>query len=434
MDTSGYARWFRDSTPYISKHRNRTFVVLLDGAAFNSVNLVNIVHDLALMHVLGAKLVVVHGARPQLDAALGKAEFHDGRRVTPADALNTVVGIFGQLRVQLEATFSSGLPSSPLRQTDIAVVNGNFVTARPVGVIDGTDHQLTGRTRKVHSRRIRSALDSGALVLLSPLGYSPSGQAFNLASDELAADVALALDADKLVIFNAADALYDSDGQRLSVLGPSELDGFLGGRDDADVNHLHCALRACRGGVKDIHLVGYEKDGALLNELFTAYGDGTQITESHHELIRPATQDDVASIVEMIRPLEERGVLVRRSRDRLEQEIGHFLVADLDRNVVGCCAIYPYGDAAELACVAVHPSYRDSERPSIGSALLDAGERAARAEGAKSLFVLTTQTHDWFVEHGFVDKGPDALPAPKQALYNYQRSAHVMMKSLDASK
>jgi len=408
-------------------------VVLLDGAAFNSPNLVNIVHDLALMHVLGARLVLIHGSRPQLDAALPDSLFHHGRRVTRAADLPKVLGVFGEQRVTLKALFSGGLPSSPLRRSDIAVMSGNFITAQPVGIIDGTDHELTGKTRRVHIRRINAVLDAGALALMSPLGYSPSGQVFNMASDELATDVAVALGADKLVIFNHADALRDAAGQRLSVLSPADLDAFLGDPDDMDKNHLRCAVRACRGGIQDVHLVGYAKDGALLAELFTAEGSGTQITESNHELIRPATLDDVASIVDMIRPLEERGILVRRSRDRLEAEISHFLVADIDSNVVGCCAIYPYEDTAELACVAVHPSYRDYDYPAIGPALLEAGERHARAAGAKTLFALTTQTHDWFVEHGFKDRGIDALPAPKQALYNYQRNAHVLTKSLDST-
>ncbi len=435
MDTSGYARWFRDSTPYISRHQNSTFVVLLDGAAFDSANLANIVHDLALVHVLGARLVLVHGARPQLDSTLDASAFHNGRRVTRAEDLPAITGIYGELRARLEAMFSTGLPSSPLHQTDIAVIGGNFITAQPLGVVDGVDHQLTGQTRKVHTRRLRTALDSGALVLLSPIGYSPSGQAFNLASDELATDVALALGADKLVIFNAAEALTDTAGERLSVMSPSQLDAYLSQHSGTDVNHLHCASRACRGGVKNTQLVSYEKDGALLNELYTASGDGTQITESLHELIRPATQEDVASIVEIIRPLEDAGVLVRRSRDRLEQEIAHFLVAEIDHTVVGCCAVYPYEKTAELACIVTHPSYRERQKdtgmPGIGSALLEAAELTARGAGATELFALTTKTRDWFIENGFTDNTPDALPAPKQALYNYQRNSQVMTKPLD---
>jgi amino-acid N-acetyltransferase len=410
-------------------HRDRTFVVLLDGAALAHPNLTNIVHDLALVHVLGARVVLVHGARPQIDAELADGSFHHNRRITRAADLSQVLSVISSLRVQLEALFSTGLPTSPLRQTDIAVISGNFVTAKPVGILDGVDHEFTGATRKIHKKRISAALDSGALVLLSPLGYSPSGQVFNLAADELATDTALALGAEKLIVFNPTGALTDPAGNRLSILSPAELDALVDGHRDA--GHLQSVLRASRGGVKRCHILNFEIDGALLSELFTASGHGTQVTETHHELIRPATPGDIAGIVEIIRPLEDAGVLVRRPRDRLEEEIKHFLVAAIDDNVVGCCAVYPCGDAAELACVAVHPSYRDTRDPGIGACLLEAAEHAAAAMGASMLFALTTRTRDWFVENGFADASLDALPAPRQALYNYQRSSRVMTKRLN---
>ncbi len=445
MAENDYAQWFRDSTPYISKHRNRTFVVLLDGealAADNAGNLTNIVHDLALVHVLGARLVLVHGARPQLDEALSgpgataAAAFHNGRRITRDSDLPTVLRVFGELRARLEALFSTGLPTSPLRDVEISVIGGNFITARPVGILDGVDHELTGRVRRVHSERLRRIIDSGAIALLSPLGYSPSGQVFNLASDELATDVALALNADKLIVFTAADGLTAPDGRRISQMTPAELHNQVA----SGAEHLSSVLRAARGGVASCQLVSWAADGALLRELYTASGSGTQVQENAGAFIRPAGAADVAHIVEVIRPLEESGALVRRNRDRLEEEIDHFLVAEIDRNVVGCCAVYPFGDSAELACVAVHPSYRDGPAGTsgageravrVGSSLLAAAEERARQSGASQLFALTTQTRDWFLDQGFSEAGLDALPAPKQAMYNYQRNARVMTKALN---
>jgi amino-acid N-acetyltransferase len=443
-----YAQWFRDSTPYISKHQNRTFVVFLDGEALaldsnRSGSLTNIVHDLALVHVLGARLVMVHGARPQLDEALtsaGPDSFHNGRRITREDDLPTVLRVFGELRARLEALFSTGLPTSPLRDVDISVISGNFITARPVGILDGVDHELTGRVRRVHAERLTRVLDSGAIVLLSPIGYSPSGQVFNLAADELAADVALSLNADKLIVFTEADGLTGPSGERISQMTPAELHNQVA----AGADHLASVLRAARGGVASCQLVSWAADGALLQELYTAAGSGTQIQEDAGAFIRPAGAADVAHIVEVIRPLEESGALVRRNRDRLEEEIAHFLVADIDRSVVGCCAVYPFGEMAELACVAVHASYRDGpdsvaagnvgagERSArVGSSLLAAAEERARQSGASALFALTTQTHDWFLDQGFEEAGLDSLPAPKQAMYNYQRNATVMIKALD---
>jgi amino-acid N-acetyltransferase len=435
VDTSGYARWFRASTPYISAHRNRTFVVLLGGEAITHANLANIVHDLALLHVLGVRLVLIHGARPQIDEALPDSRFHGARRITDRDSMDTLLGVYGRIRATLEAQFSTGLPTSPLRNAEISTVTGNFTVARPIGVLDGVDHLFTGQVRRVHAERIRSLLDARSLVILSPLGYSPSGQVFNLAADELAAEVAIALAADKLIMFDADGYVKDEAGRNRPELVPAELETLLDrtAPEPYVANQLRAMLRACRGGVPRCHLVSYAEDGALLQELFTARGHGTELLEQHADAVRPARPEDVAGIVEVIRPLEEAGVLVRRDRDRLELEVGNFHVAVLDGIVVGCCALYPVEDAAELACVAVHQAYRGSGvKPGIGERLLAAAETAARAAGIRTLFVLTTQTRDWFAEHGFEDAAIDALPAPRQALYNYQRNSKVMIKHLES--
>lgn len=434
MDTGGYAQWFRASTPYISAHRNRTFVVLLSGEAIDHGNLGNIVHDLALLHVLGVRLVLVHGARPQIDSALPDCRFHGHRRITDRDSLETVVGVYGQVRAKLEGFFSTGLPTSPLRNADIATITGNFVVAQPVGVLDGIDHLYTGQVRSVHVARMRSALDARSLLLLSPVGYSPSGQAFNLASDEMAAEIAVALKADKLIMFDEHGYVRDAEGRNVTNLTPAQLDELLDQTSPGNVNQLRAMLKACRAGLPRGHLVSFAEDGAVLQELFTAQGHGTQVSEQSARGVRAARLDDVAGIVELIRPLEESGVLVRRDRDRLEQEIDNFLVAELDGIVVGCCALYPFDGAGEIACVAVHDAYRRSAiRPGIGASLLQAAEERARGAGMDRLFLLTTQTRDWFLEHGFVDAHIDDLPGPKQALYNYQRNSKVMIKPVGPS-
>lgn len=471
MKTDEYARWFRASTPYINAHRGRTFVVLLSGEALLHANLTNIVHDLALLNVLGVRLVIVHGARPQIDAALPGSAFHTHqgikRRITDAEAMNTVAGVYGQLRAELEALFSTGLPSSPLHNTEIQLVTGNFVTAKPIGILDGVDHALTGQARRIRAGGIHRALDTGAIVLLSPIGYSPSGQVFNLATDELAGQTAVALRADKLIAFDKQPYLPGANGKRLANLAPGELPETLSriapaaspdqraplaiAPVDASTRRtLRACLQAVAGGVASGQMVSYAEDGALLAELFTAEGVGTQIMDQDRRMVRRAQARDVADIVEIIRPLEEAGTLVKRSRDRLEREIDHFFVAEVDGVIAGCCALYPAAPATEagaaeafaaadtqataragveLACVAVHPAHRGGE-PGIGQQLLTAAEHAAREGGYDHLFALTTQAQDWFVENGFREARSAALPAPKQALYNYRRNSKVLIKSL----
>ncbi len=429
METNAYARWFRGSTPYISAHRYRTFVVLLSGEALQHVNLTNIVHDLALLHVLGVRLVLVHGARPQIEQALPESFYHEHRRVTDEPAMGAITAVHGQLRARLEALFSTGLPNSPLHNVNIAVVGGNFVVAKPIGVVDGVDHLFSGEVRRVETGRIRTALDNNALVLISPLGYSPSGQAFNLNSEDLATALAITLQADKLIVFDDMRFVADDQGRRISTLTPGGLDSHFSDLDTPKQNRLRQLQQAVRGGVTKSHLVSFEDDGALLAELFTAEGIGTQIVEQQGRGIRPAQPEDVAGIVEVIRPLEESGALVRRERDRLEQEIGNFLVAELDGIVVGCCAVYPFGEQAELACVGVHANYQLGN--GIGPSLLEAAEQRAAEGGATQLFALTTQARDWFVEQGFSVTTPEHLPQQKQRLYNWQRNSVVMVKPLN---
>ncbi len=430
METNAYARWFRGSTPYISAHRGKTFVVLLPGEAQAHVNLTNIVHDLALLHVLGVRLVLVHGARPQIEHALPESFYHNHRRVTDASAMSTISAVHGQLRSRLEALFSTGLPNTPLHNVEVPVVSGNFVIAQPFGIVDGVDHGFTGSVRRVEKQRVSAALDSGALVLQSPAGYSPSGQAFNLAAAELAAHMAAALDADKLIVFSAESYLGDERSERVSTFTPAELSAYAATAEPDIASDLGWLGQAVVDGVDKAHLVSYVDDGALLAELFTAEGVGTQIVPTPRKGIRQAELEDVTDIVEMIRPLEEAGVLVRRERDRLEQEVGNFMVAAIDGVVVGCCAVYAYDDQAELACVVVHESYRKRSGAGIGRTLLEAAENQARNEGADTLFVLTTKTRDWFTEQGFIEAEPDTLPERKQSLYNWQRNSVVMRKPL----
>lgn len=436
-DPTQYARWFRDSTPYISTHRRKTFVILLGGDAIVHDNITHIVHDLALLSVLGVRVVLVHGARPQIDAAVDAAgltpQFHDHRRITDQQTIVQVESAVARVRVRIEGLFSMGLPNTPLHNTKIHVLSGNLVTARPFGVVDGIDHLFTGRVRRIHSERIHQMLNDHCIVLLSPLGYSPSGEAFNLSSEELATDVAIALGADKLITFDGVSAVTDADGAPISDLSPSELDSLLDTATLDETTRLRLTelLRACRAGVSRTHLIGFRDDGALLQELYTAAGCGTQISEDGFQHIRRATAEDVAGIVELIRPLEIAGVLVRRPRDRLEREIDRFFVAELDGNIIGCCALYPFEEerCGELACLATHPSYRVDAKEH-GAALVRKIEAEAKRLGLDQLFLLTTQTRDWFKEQGFVDATVDELPAPRKAVYNFQRNSAVMLKRL----
>ncbi|QSA97975.1 amino-acid N-acetyltransferase [Methylococcus sp. EFPC2] len=430
-------RWFRDSSPYIHAHRGRTFVVSFGGEAVADGLFANLVHDFALLNSLGVRLVLVHGIRPQIEQRLQargiEARYHRGLRITDAIALDCVKEAAGAVRVEIEALLSMGLANSPMAGACIRVASGNFVVARPRGVCDGVDFGQTGVVRRVDVEGVRGQLEQGNVVLLSPVGYSPTGEVFNLSAEEVATAVAIALDADKLLLLTEEECRAAADDKAFRQLTTDEADLLLTRSDSlaGDIApHLRAAVMACRGGVKRAHLVDRHQDGAVLLELFTRDGVGVLVSTSPFEEMRLAQLGDIGGICDLIRPLEAAGVLVQRTRERLETEIDDYTVIERDGMVVGCAALhaYPEESAGELACVALHEDYRGEGR---GDRLLDYIERRARERGLRRLFVLTTQTTHWFREHGFEPAGLDDLPSARRALYNHNRNSKILFKSLD---
>ncbi len=433
-----FIRWFRGSTPYINTHRGRTFVVFLDGRAFASEQLPGIVQDLALLSSLGVRLAVVLGARPQIDKALTERNlectFSRGQRITTAAALEAIIMTIGAMKIQMESLLSTGLPNTPMYNTNIQMASGNYVFGKPMGVVDGVDHLFTGAVRRIHQTLLRRHLYDGAIALLTPLGYSISGEVFNVPSEQVAAAAAAAVEADKLIMLTD-DPILTRGGQMISSLTSDELRAHAAERklppDSIAALRISVLLQAGQAGTPRCHLVDPRTDGALLLELFSHQGIGTQIAERSGEVIRQARLADIGGILELIEPLEQSGVLVRRGRDRLEQEITHFQVADMDGLITGCAALYPVttGHLAELACIVSHPEYRGRGR---GDALLQAVEKKASALGFKQLMVLTTMTEHWFAERGFLLTPITGLPDAKRNLYNYQRKSKVLIKTIGA--
>ena len=431
-DTTAYVQWLRQSSPYINAHRGKTFVIMLEGDAIEHENFPTVVQDIALLNSLGVHLVLVHGARPQIDAALQllhiESRFHNDLRITDAAALNAVKAAVGMVKADVESRLSVGLPNSPMHGARIRVVSGNFVTAKPLGVIDGVDFQHTGEVRRIEHQAIAELLAQRNIVLLSSAGYSPAGDMFNLAVEDVAQQAAVSLRADKLIILGRNAGLLDADGNTLEDLTCLDLEQLLPGLKGESRNHADAALKAVRKGVPRVHLLSYAEDGALLQELFTRAGHGTLVSQHAYDQLRAARSDDVAGILELLRPLEEQGILVRRSRELLESEIQRFYVIERDGMITACAALYPYSDdQAELACVAVHSDYRGTSR---GAQLLEQIEQEARRRQYKQLFVLTTRTAHWFIEHGFIAGNVSELPQERQRLYNWQRNSKVFFKSL----
>lgn len=429
-----YVNWLRHATPYINAHRDCTFVVMLPGEGLEHANFGNIVHDLVLLHSLGVRLVLVHGSRPQIEARLQarglQPRYHRGLRVTDAPTLDAVVDAVGGLRLMIEARLSMDIAASPMQGARLRVAGGNLVTARPIGVVEGVDYQHTGEVRRIDRQGIERLLDERRIVLLSSLGYSPTGEIFNLACEDVAMSAAIELQAEKLILFGAEQGILADDNSLIRELRSQQAaPHVLRLGSDYQGELLDAAAQACRQGVRRSHIVSYAEDGALLNELFTRDGAGTLVTQEQLEQLREADINDVGGLLELIRPLEEKGILVRRSREVLEREIGQFTIVERDGLIVACAALYPVPDSdwGELACLAVHPEYRQGGR---GDDVLARIEQRARAQGLKTLFVLTTRTAHWFQERGFTASSVERLPPARASLYNFQRQSKVFEKPL----
>jgi len=431
--------WFRASTTYINAHRNKVFVVLLSGESLSDGNFSNIVYDLSLLHSLGVRLVLVHGARPQISAALEEkghvSQYHRNLRITPPECIEIVKQTVGGLSVTLESMFSMGMYNSPMQGADIRLCHGNYVTAKPLGIHDGVDFYHTGVVRRIQSAAIEQQLAGDNIVMLSNLGYTLSGEVFNLSAEEVATETAIALKADKLILLIPGDGVMDEDGKLVASLTEDNAGAYaarLAQAADADsrciARALQAALRAYRHEVHRSHLISFKQNGALLRELFTREGSGSLISKDNFDKLRDAGIEDVAGILSIIKPLEESGALVHRSRELLENEIANFKVIELEGAIIACAALYPIAEGSgEVACIGIDPHYQGN---GLGDRLLASMEARARATGIERLFVLTTVTSHWFLEKGFEEVGTAQLPEARRKLYNFQRKSKVLRKML----
>ncbi len=440
-----FVPWFRSVAPYIHKFRHQTFVIGLTGEALAAGKLHSIAQDLAMIKAMGVKIVLVHGFRPQVNEQL-HAKGHQGKyahgiRITDSVALDCAQEAAGQLRFEIEAAFSQGLPNTPMADSTVRVISGNFVTARPVGIVEGINFEHSGVVRKVDVAGIQRSLDMDALVLLSPFGFSPTGEAFNLNMEEVATSVAVALKSDKLIFMTEIAGLRVRPEEPQSEDNPLDTELPLAQAKEllarvppsqrpSDIAfYLQHCVKACQGGVERSHIIPFAVDGALLLEIYVHDGIGTMVVDEKLEELREATADDVAGILQLIEPFEKDGTLVKRDRTEIERDVANYTIIEHDGVIFGCAALYPYPEArtAEMAAVTVSPQ---SQSTGDGEKLLKRIEQRARNLGLESLFVLTTRTMHWFIKRGFVQVDPDWLPEARKRKYNWDRRSQVLVKRL----
>jgi amino-acid N-acetyltransferase len=323
----------------------------------------------------------------------------------------------------------------------VRIVSGNFITARPVGIVDGVDFLHSGLVRKIDTAGILRSLDFGAMVLLSPFGFSPTGEAFNLTMEEVATSVAIELQADKLIFLTEVPGIRKDPAAPESEDNPVNTEITLASAErmlaalppaqqptDTAFYLQHC-VKACKAGVDRSHILPFAVDGALLLEIYVHDGIGTMVIDEKLESLREATQDDVSAILQLIEPFEKDGTLVKRDRTEIERDADHYTVVEHDGVIFACAALYPYPEerTAEMAALTVSPQ---SQGQGDGEKVLRRIEQRARAMGLASIFVLTTRTMHWFIKRGFQPVDPDWLPESRKRKYNFSRKSQVLVKKL----
>jgi amino-acid N-acetyltransferase len=323
----------------------------------------------------------------------------------------------------------------------VRVISGNFITARPVGIVDGVDFKHSGLVRKVDTAAIQQTLDFGAMVLLSPFGFSPTGEAFNLTMEEVATSVAIELKADKLVFLTEIPGIRVNPTEPESDENPVDTElpladavNLLAALPDPKqptdtAFYLQHCVKACQMGVERSHILPFAVDGSLLLEIYVHDGIGTMVVDEKLEELREATVDDVGGILQLIEPFEKDGTLVKRDRTEIERDAGLYTVIEHDGVIFGCAALYPYPEArtGEMAALTVSPH---TQNQGDGERILKRIEQRARASGLQSIFVLTTRTMHWFIKRGFKPVDLEWLPEARKRKYNLNRKSQVLVKHL----
>jgi amino-acid N-acetyltransferase len=414
---------------YIPSYRERTFIIAVDGAIVADENFANILLDIAVLRSLNIRVVLVHGAAAQI------ARLADAEGVVPSDLEGSGVTDERTLRLAIAAaTRLTHEILEGLSAQDLRAATTNAIVAHPAGIIQGVDHEFTGRVERVDVELLQTLLANGIVPVIPPLGFDGDGKTYRVNSDSAAVAVAEALKAIKLIYITSENGLIVK-GQLLRQLGVDELETLLqkqrGDFLPESISKAQYASAACRSGVPRVHVISGREDEGLLAEVFSNEGIGTLIHVNEYQQIRPAKKKDIQAIQALTRKGVEAGELVQRSRASIEKALGDYYIFEIDNNPVGCVALHvePDGQKGELACLYVNPSH---EHQGIGRKLTQFVESRARELGLSQLIALSTQAFTYFQSKGgFAEGTPDDLPAARREKYEQSgRRSKVLIKQL----
>lgn len=434
----------RNVLRYLKRFKNATIVIYIDDRILGSSLYTDHIRDISMLHEAGLKTIIVPGARKRIDEVLTRAQISwnivNGCRITGPEAMPLI---------KMAAFDTSNRIMTSLAGEKKTAVIGNWVRARGKGIIDGFDYGTSGAIDRIQTDALRAIMDEGFIPIFPSIGWSLTGKPYNISSVQLASEIAVALHAHKL-FFMLQDA-YASESEftippsytrskdgRLAAMNIEETKEFLtlngsgvekgGTPKDHILKLLELGLYACTNGVERVHIIDGSQDGSLPGEIFSDFGSGTMIYKNNYGGIRNMTAEDIPDVLALMRPFTERGILLRRTEDSLAGCYQDYIVYELDGGIRACAALHLYSDMqAEIAGVAVD---ENCSHMGIGPKLITYLFDRARQSGAKSIFVLTTQTADWFEQQGFAEADIHTLPEKRLALWSPQRRSRLLRKKI----
>ena len=413
----------REAFHYQSRFAGSTMVFKINFPITNESSFPLLMKDLALLAQTGFHIVIVPGAKEWIDSVLAEnsietqyspSAVHGSIRVTGAKAMPFVEMAAFHVATRFMTALSANRCDS---------VIGNFVRARGLGVIDGRDMEFSGKVEKILVKPITKVLDSGMVAILPCIGWGPSGKPYNVHSDEIALAAASALGAVKLFI--VAEEKKQTGEQRTVRLTPKEAEDLL--KTGQAPEELRLALAASKAGVERVHIIDGREEGAVLRELFSNMGSGTMVYADEYESIRPLETQDIPDVLRIMEPLMRQGILIRRTAEDIQEKKDDYWVFGIDGKAHACAALHNWGGEGEIAAIAVDSAYVDI---GLGSRIVRFLINKAEKDGLRRVFVLTTQTQDWFETLGFRENTIDTLPEERKKTYNPERKSKVFTLEL----
>lgn len=432
MTTSKTAENVRDVIRYLQKFKNALLVIYLDDKTISSPLFSSHIRDIALLHQAGLKVVLIPGARRRIDEILKNANikwsYNETFRVTSAEAMPLI---------KMAAFDVSNTVMTSLAANNISAVIGNWVRARGRGVLNGFDYGTAGEIDKLETEAILKVLDDGFVPIFPCIGWNAAGHPYNISSMLLAKQVAMNLKADKLFFMmfdeeiNAEHYIIPegfalSESGNIPAMSLEEVDRFIAENPSADSeikNLLKASQEACRAGVTRVHILDGNIDGVLPCEIFSGLGSGTMIYTGNYGKVRAMEQTDIPSVLAIMKPFIESGKLLTRTETQIADTLEDYIVYEIDGGVHACAALHFYDDGqAEIAAVAVDENYAHM---GIGPKLMDNLIEQAMEGQSTSIFIMTTQTADWFEQLGFEEDSIESLPEARRKLWTPNRGSKV---------